>query len=80
MIMCHSSNQIRNKNHCVFLLGVFNVDLTQGVETNLALEDFKNIFSAHYFLPLINKPTREVKTSKTTIDNIFSNVPYALNV
>ena len=33
-----------NKNHYVFLLGDFNVDLTQGVETNLAMEEFKNTF------------------------------------
>ena len=71
---------VLNKNHYVFLLGDFNVDLTQGVETNLAIEEFENIFSSHYFYPLINKPTREVQTSKTTIDNIFSNVPYALNM
>ena len=28
----------------------------------------------------INKPTREVKNSKSIIDNIFSNVPYALDL
>ena len=33
-----------NKNHYVFLLGDFNVDLTQGVETNLAMEEFKILF------------------------------------
>ena len=71
---------VLNKNHYIFLLGDFNVDLTQGVETNLAIEEFKNIFSSHYFIHSINKQTREVKTSKTTIDNIFSNVPYALNM
>ena len=69
-----------NKNHYVFLLGDFNVDLTQGVETNLAMEEFKNTFSTHYFYPLINKPTREVTNSKSIIDNIFSNVPYALDM
>ena len=41
-----------NKNHYVFLLGDFNVDLTQGVETNLAMEEFKNTFSTHYFFYL----------------------------
>ena len=53
---------------------------TQGVETNLAMEEFKNTFSTHYFYPLINKPTREIKNSKSIIDNIFSNVPYALDL
>ena len=69
-----------NTNNFVFLLGDFNVDFTQGVETNLAMEEFKNTFSTHYFHPLINKPTREVKHSKTIIDNIFSNVSYALDM
>ena len=64
-----------NKNHYVFLLGDFNVDLTQGVETNLAMEEFKYTFSTHYFYP-----TREVKNSKSIIDNIFSNVPYSLDM
>ena len=55
-----------NKNHYVFLLGDFNVDITQGVETNLAMEEFKNTFSTHYFYPLINKPTREVQNPSLT--------------
>ena len=44
------------------------------------MEEFKNTFSTHYFCPLINKPTREVKNSKSIIDNKFSNVPYALDM
>ena len=37
-------------------------------------------FSTHYCYPLINKPTREVKNSKSIIYNIFSNIPYALDM
>ena len=65
-------------NHYVFLLGEFNVDLFHGVGTNLPIEEFKNIFLTHHLYPLINKPTREVKSSNTIIDNIFCNVPNAL--
>ena len=34
----------------------------------------------HHFIPLINKPTREVNNSKTKIDNIFCNVPLPFNM
>ena len=65
-------------NHYVFLLGDLNVDLSHGIGTNLPIEEFKNIFLTHHLYPLINKPTREVKSSNTIIDNIFCNVPNAI--
>ena len=34
----------------------------------------------HHFVPLINKPTREIKNSKTVIDNIFCNVPLPFDI
>ena len=34
----------------------------------------------HHFIPLINKPTREVNNSKTIIDNIFCNIPLPFNM
>ena len=34
----------------------------------------------HHFIPLINKPTREVNNSKSIIDNIFCNVPLPFNM
>ena len=64
-----------HKNHYVFLLGDFNVDLSPAIETTAAVEEFKNIFCSHYLYPLINKPTREAKSSKTIIDNIYCNIP-----
>ena len=67
-----------HSNHYVFLLGDFNVDLSHDVGTNLPIEEFKNIFLTHHLYPLINKPTREIKSSNTIIDNIFCNVPHAL--
>ena len=65
-------------NHYLFLLENFNDDLPHGVGTNLPIEEFKNIFLTHHLYPLINKPTREVKSSNTIIDNIFCNVPNAI--
>ena len=65
-----------HSNHCVFLLGDFNADLSHGVGTNLPIEEFKNI-KTHHLYTLINKPTRDVKSSNTIIDNTFCNVPNA---
>ena len=71
-------NELPHGNHYVFLLGDLNVDLSRGVGTNLPIDELKNIFLTHHLYPLINKPTREVKSSNTIIDNIFCNVPNAL--
>ena len=49
---CHANNKY------VFILGDFNVDLSLNIKTSTATEDFKNLFSMHHFVPLINKPTR----------------------
>ena len=67
-------------NKYVFLFGDFNVDLSLNIETSVTTEDFKNLFFIHHFIPLINKPTREVNNSKTIIDNIFCNVPLPFNM
>ena len=69
-----------HKNHYVFLLGDFNVDLSPAIETTAAVEEFKNIFCSHHLYPLINKPTRVAKSSKTIIDNIYCNIPHVLNL
>ena len=61
--LLNKTQDLLNKNHYEFLLDDFNVDLTQVVETNLAMEELK-YFSTHYFYPLINKSTLEVKNSK----------------
>ena len=71
---------LRIHNKTIFVLGDFNADLSLKAEMNDAVEDFKNIFSTHHMFPLINSPTREVKSSKTIIDNIFCNIPDALDI
>ena len=54
--------------------------LSHDIKTSTPTEDFKNLFSMHHFAPLINNPTREVKNSKTVIDNIFCNVPLPFDI
>ena len=77
----HQFNEMLNNmldslhtNHYIFLLGDFNVDLAHDAKTSLAGEEFQNIFAIHHFYPLISNPTREVKSSKSIIDQIFCNI------
>ena len=71
---CHANNKY------VFTLGDFNVDLSLNIKTSTATEDFKNLFSMHHSVPLINKPMIEINNSKTVIDNIFCNVPLSFDM
>ena len=48
--------------------------------TTAAVEEFQNLFCSHHLFPLINKPTRETKPSKTIIDNIYCNIPHVLDI
>ena len=75
---------IENKN--VYLLGDFNVDL-MNIENNPIISNYFDIFSSHCFIPHILYPTRVAHkisqdiTTKTLIDNIFSNsINYAAGV
>ena len=68
-----------NKKY-VFLFGDFNVDLSLNIKTSVTTEGFKNLFFMHHFIPLINKPTRDVNNSKTINDNIFCNIPLPFNM
>ena len=69
-----------HRNNYVLLLGDFNVDISHDVDPSVAIEELKNICCSHHLYPLINNPTREVKSSRTIIDNIYCNVPNALNI
>ena len=44
------------------------------------MEEFKHNFFSHDLYPLINNPTREVKSSRTIIDNNYCNVSHVLNI
>ena len=61
-------------NKYVFLFGDFNVDLSLNIETSVTTEDFKNLFFMHQFIPLINKPTRDVNNSKTYFVTFLSHL------
>ena len=56
----------------VFLLGVFNVDLSK-FEQHKATNEFLDSLSSNMLLPHIFQPTRITSHSKTLIDNICSN-------
>ena len=64
-------NKFFKENKTIFLLGVFNIDL---IKSDLhSTQEFLILLSSNYFL-LIVHPTRIVNKSKTTFDNIFSNL------
>ena len=67
--------KLKSENKYTLLMGDYNVDISPCIESDLAIEEFKNIFSFHHFFPLINQPTRETKSSNTILDNIYCNIP-----
>ena len=66
-------DKISKENKSVFLLGDFNVDLLK-YDKHAPTNEFLDSLSSHMFLPHIVQPTRISTTSKTLIDNIFSNI------
>ena len=64
------SCQTREK--CVYLAGDFNLDLMKRSIKSL-IQTFMDVMSSCALLPLITKPTRITPTSKSLIDNIFTN-------
>ena len=66
-------DKISKENKSVFLLGDFNVDLLK-YDKHAPTNEFLHSLSSHMFLPHIVQPIRISNTSKTLIDNIFSNI------
>ena len=58
----------------IYLMGDFNLDLLQ-TENNDKIGEYYDLLTSHLFVPHITLPTRITSTSKTLIDNIFSNDP-----
>ena len=56
----------------VILLGDFNIDLMK-YDNHHSTNEFLDSLSSQLLLPPITQPTRIRDTSKTLIDNIFSN-------
>ena len=65
-------NNITQENKDVYLMGDFNINLLN--KDNNITSTFVNLLSSYTFHPHISNPTRISDTSKTLIDNIFSNV------
>ena len=63
----------------VFFLGDFNVDLLK-YDKHAPTNEFLDSLFSHMFLPHIVQPTRISTTSKTLIDNIFSNIHFPTSV
>ena len=63
---------ITQENKDVYLMGDFNINLLKS-DSNSTLT-FTSLLSSYTFHPHVSNPTRISDTSKTLIDNIFSNV------
>ena len=68
--------KILSENKYVYVFGDFNVNTMSNAIGNANTQEFKDIFSSNYCLPLITKPTRVTNSCASLIDNIYSNVPF----
>ena len=59
-------------NKKLYLLGDFNIDLLK-TDDDANIDEYYNIISSNFLVPHITLPTRITSTSRTLIDNIFSN-------
>ncbi len=67
-------SKLDKENKMSYLMGDFNMDLLK-VESEDKISEYYDILTSHLFVPHITLPTRITSTSKTLIDNIFSNDP-----
>ena len=65
-------NKLSKENKRKFIMGDFNVDLMKIDDDNLTAKYF-DLMTSHLFVPHIIHPTRITSTTRTLIDNIFSN-------
>ena len=65
-------DKILAENKKAIIFGDFNLDLLTA-ESNTEVDNFLNCNLSHCMLPTITRPTRITPTSKTLIDNIFTN-------
>ena len=65
---------LSNTNKDVYVLGDFNINLSDSCSNNHHTQEFKNILFSNSFVPLIHKPTRINNNSASIIDSIFTNV------
>ena len=67
-------NIVSRENKDIYLLGDYNINIGDGCQNNLHVQEFNNMLSSHCFTPLIRKHTRINSHSATIIDNILTNV------
>ena len=60
------------ENKELYLLGDYNIDLLK-TDNDDNIDEYYNIISSNFLVPHITLPTRITSTSRTLIDNIFSN-------
>jgi hypothetical protein len=63
-------NKIDQKNNKCYIAGDYNINLLNN-ESHPDTGQFLNMMFAHFYKPLITRPTRYSKNSATLIDNIF---------
>ena len=61
------------ENKKIILMGDFNINLMNS-NTDKDPDDFLELITTNSFIPLIIRPTRITTTTKTLIDNIFTNI------
>ena len=64
--------KMSNENKEVIIMGDFNIDLMKTEDDN-HINEFYDIIRTIFFVSHITLPTRITSSSKTLIDNIFSN-------
>ena len=70
---------LHEQNKHVFLIGDFNIDITEAMlTTNRTVNDFHNLFLSYHFYNLIKKPTRVTENKSSIIDTIYTNVSKTL--
>ena len=65
-------NAYKGTDKYLYIAGDFNLDLLKH-SSKLLIQVFMDTMISYALLPLITKPTRVTPTSKTLIDNVFSN-------
>ena len=79
LILCLRIYTLENlsfENKELYLLGDYNIDLLKtGNDDNIDdnIDEYYNIISSNFLVPCITLPTRIKSTSRTLIDNVFSN-------
>ena len=73
--------RLHKLNKVVYFLGNFNINTYRSAASlNKIANDFSNQFLSYCYQPLIGKPTREVKTSSTLLDIIYTNESESGNI